>query len=229
MSAVIHARVARPAVPRSPSVGRRPAGNGTFSTPWTLPAAAVRGREVDGEVGEPFGPGTTSSSRKAIHSGPAARQPTLRAAAGPTPARAHDERAALQTADQRRSGPWPVVDDDDLVRGLRPRPVKRVEQRRKAGRPIVGITMVQSRVTRVMQSPWSADHERADREQVDRERAEALQRVARAVDHRAARGVEAGVDDDGQPGPSLEAASIGAPTARVAGRRSGCARCRRRG
>src|SRR4051794_28123275 len=49
------------------------------------------------------------------------------------------------------------------------------------------------------------DDERADREQVDGGGAEALQRVARVVDHRAPGGVQAGVDDHRQAGTPLEA------------------------
>ena len=50
------------------------------------------------------------------------------------------------------------------------------------------------------------DHERADGQQVDGRGAEALQGVPGVVHHGPAGGVEAGVDDDGQPGAPLERA-----------------------
>src|SRR3569833_1439521 len=49
-----------------------------------------------------------------------------------------------------------------------------------------------------------ADGDRADGEQVDRCRAEALEGVARVVDHGPAGGVQAGVDHDRQAGAPLE-------------------------
>ena len=51
----------------------------------------------------------------------------------------------------------------------------------------------------------SPDDERADGQQVDGRRTEALQGISRVVHHRAAGGVEAGVDHERQPGPPLEA------------------------
>src|SRR3712207_1136929 len=48
--------------------------------------------------------------------------------------------------------------------------------------------------------PRTPDDERADGQQVDRRGAEALQRIAGVVDHRAPGGVQAGVDDDRQAG-----------------------------
>jgi hypothetical protein len=82
MSAVIHRAVDSPAVPRSKSVGARSAGSGTVMRAWL--ASTWSCRSAASAVAQ-SGAGTTSSSRNAIHSVHAARQPRLRAAAGPAP------------------------------------------------------------------------------------------------------------------------------------------------
>ena len=90
MSAVIQLAACRPAVPRSKSVGRRPAGSGTVMHPCipaigAPPASAVAALMSASRSVSQSGPTSTSSSRKATQVAGALRQPTLRAAAGPRP------------------------------------------------------------------------------------------------------------------------------------------------
>ena len=168
-----------------------------------------------GRSAQPVAASTTSSSRNATHSA-SARPPADVAGRGrPAPAAAQTARAPVsrppvgqrRAAAGRRAG----------RRRRRPRrPAVRADCGRRApaacrgdGRPTVGIDRRRRHVRR-LRSPTSRHarrsphHERADRQQVDRRRAEALERVARVVDHRPPGGVEAGVDHHRQAGAPLE-------------------------
>ena len=85
MSAVAQVASRRPATLRSQSVGRRPAGRGTCTRPCEAPTPETgAARSSQSRADHPVG-GTTSSSRKTIQDARDARQPALRAAAGPRP------------------------------------------------------------------------------------------------------------------------------------------------
>src|SRR3954469_14046409 len=143
MSAVAQRGSSSPATFRSQSVGRRPAGRGTRIRPW-LPAtpgpaarrsACRRSRQSAG--------GTTSSSRNATHGARAARQPTLRAAAGPRPPEAStsiraDSPAGAAARSPSRSG-TPRSSTRISARGGRPDPASSAASSRASdGRPVVG-------------------------------------------------------------------------------------------
>src|SRR2546423_10526586 len=86
MSAVIQRAPASADTLRSQSVGRRPAGSGTVTVPWTPPTSGPTAKSPASSAPQ-SAPTSTSSSRKTIQgiSGDTARQPALRAAAGPRP------------------------------------------------------------------------------------------------------------------------------------------------
>jgi hypothetical protein len=100
MSAVIHSAVARPAVPRSQSVGRRSSGSGTRTRPWlpmTCGPTVVRSAT---SLSCQSGSVTTSSSRKLTQGVRVWRQPMLRARAGPPP----PERTTLMSSGRSALG-----------------------------------------------------------------------------------------------------------------------------
>ena len=232
MSAVAQRALSSPATLRSQSVGRRSPGSGT-----TMPALRRRppppaAARSAASAGAPAGrrQHVVVEERRPTPPRPA-RQPALRAAAGPRAAAAHH---AARPSRQRRSGQRSAGRRGGRPpRSPRPAPGRRPSSRRPAGaagdgRPTSGSTMAAgaSRVTtarrRTRNGPMASS--------VDRRGAEALQRVARVVDHRAPGRVEAGVDHDRHAGARARTRSSIARHQRLVGRgrRSGSARCRRR-
>ena len=235
MSAVIQRRVASPAVSRSQSVGRR-----SRRQRHADPALAAGHRRTGaGEVGERAArtsPGRARRRRRGRR--PTASRRAASPRCGPRPGRRPPERSTRTPAGRGRSAqverspsaPGAVVDDDDRSGAGPVPPASASSSARRLGRPTVGTTTRRSSGSSVIATrPRPAYHEGADRQQVDGRGAEALERVARVVDHRPAGGVEAGVDHHGQAGAVLEAPRASArPAARRPGRRSAPGRCRRR-
>ena len=217
MSAVAQRASRRPATLRSQSVGRRSAGSGTAMRPCEPRTSGGQAGEVGGQVGPP----RRRRHHVVVEEGDPrrarpARQPVLRAAAGPAPrpptTRA-SQPAAPAAAPRRSAG--------RLAGGRPPRSPRRAPGRRRragpriepaagwAARPSGPRCRPASTLTRAVRRTRNGPMASG----VDRRGAEALERVARVVDHRAPGRVEARVDHDRDAGAPLEPPRASAPPA----------------
>ena len=200
MSAVAQRARSRPATLRSQSVGLRPPGRGHADLALHRGDARADRGEVGGQLGAPAALGHDVVVEERDPLGPARapaqvagrRRPARAAAhhAGQRPQRARGRRPrsrrARRRAGRRRAPPAP---------GSGPRPHASASSSVASdGRPEVGMTTSYAHAAR--RSPvregaprrsGPAHDEGPDRQRVDRRGAEALQRVARVVDHRPAR------------------------------------------
>ena len=134
MSAVAQVACSSPATLRSQSVGRRPAGRGTCTRPCEAPTPEEgSARSSQSRADHPVG-GTTSSSRKTIQDARDARQPVLRAAAGPRP-------GPRTTLAPGASSGAPSVRSSTTITRERPSARSAWSSRPSDGRPTVGTTI----------------------------------------------------------------------------------------
>ncbi len=144
-SAVIHCDVARPATLRSQSVGLRSAGSGTRTCACEPATSAGRSRKSRSRSASHVSLSSTSSSTNAIQSARAARQPMLRADAGPAdfPASTMMRAARSGSRPARSSGaPRSRRSSTRMTRAGRG-PEQRASEAssaRSEGRPMVGTT-----------------------------------------------------------------------------------------
>ena len=188
MSAVAQRAVGQPGVTRSQSVGRR-SGRQRHLQPALRPGHRRRQPgQVGGQPGRQPGPGSTSSSRNATHGVAVARQPALRAAAGPRAGPGTTCSRSQTGRSSGRSGVGPVVDHDDHRRR---RSRRRPAARRAASAATAGRWSGSPPSTRAVTTAAAVPGTGPSTSSVHRRRTEQLQRVPRVVDHRPAGRVEA--------------------------------------